>query len=263
MRRQGTMWGLTAVMGLLALAITSGCATSGSQEDKDLARRRASSHFNLAADHADNGRLELALRDLLAAQRLDPNNAQVEHALAIAYLGKGKQVVAEQHMLRAIEIAPSYQEARYNLSTLYLNQGRYEECIQHAELLVDDATYPSPWRALSNLGWAAYQLGEPERARAHFDYAQDYNHRYWPTHLNLGILEESEGNREAAMRAFETVLTLRPTDSAAAEANYRLAEIYVSMGRRSAAMGYLRNAVVRAPGDSWGKKSEAYLKTLR
>ena len=263
MRRQRTMRELVIAIGLLLLVVGSGCATSRSQEETALARRQASSHFNLAADHADNGRHELALRELLASQRLDPDNATVEHALGIAYLRKGKAGVAEEHLLRAIEIAPHYQDARDNLSTLYLKQGRYQECIEHAELLVDDATYTAPWRALTNLGWATFQLGEADEARGYFEYAQDYNHRYWPTYLNLGILEESEGNREAAMRAFETVLTLRPTDSAAAEANYRLAEIYISMGRRGDAMGYLRTAVVRAPGDPWGKKSETYLKRLR
>ncbi|MBW2360356.1 MAG: tetratricopeptide repeat protein [Deltaproteobacteria bacterium] len=263
MRRQRSRLAFMAGVGLLLLATVSGCATSGSQADEDLARRKASSHFNLAADHAENGRLELALRELLAAQRLNPRNPRVEHALGMAYLRKGRQVEAEQHMLSALEIAPGYQEARYNLSTLYLSQGRFQECIHHSQLLFDDATFTAPWRALTNWGWAAYQLGDPVQARAHLEHAQDYNPRYWPTQLNLGILEQEEGNRVEAIRAFGVVLELRPTDSAAAEANYRLAEIHVSMGQRVEAMGYLRTAVVKAPDDPWGKKSEAFLKRLR
>jgi type IV pilus assembly protein PilF len=250
-------------LGLLLLATLPGCATSGARADEDLARRRANSHFNIAADHSDNGRVELALRALLAAQRLDPGNARVEHALGIAYLRKGKQVEAEGHLMLALGIAPNYQDARYNLSTLYLSQGRYQECIHHSKLLVDDPTYTSPWRALTNWGWSAYRLGDLAEARARLEYARDYNHQYWPTHLNLGILEQAEGKREGAIQAFETVLILRPSDSAAAEANYRLGEVYVSMGRRSEAMGYLKTAVVKAPDGPWGRKSETYLKKLR
>ncbi len=252
------------LVGVLLTALTAtGCATSGPNAEEESARRRANSHFNLAADHSDNGRIELAMRELLAAKRLDPKNAKIQHALGIAYLRKGKVPEAEAHLNTAIELAPGYHEARYNLSTLYLNQGRYEECVTHSQILFDDPTFSSPWRALTNWGWSAYKLGDRAQARSHLEYARDYNHTYWPTHLNLGILEQEEGNRGAAIEAFTTVLKLRPDPSAAAEANYRLAEIYVSMGRRREAMGHLRTAVVKAPNDPWGKKSEAYLKRLR
>ena len=52
--------------GLLALAPVLGCAGALPAEDEELKIKKAGSHFNLAADHAENGRLELALRDLLA-----------------------------------------------------------------------------------------------------------------------------------------------------------------------------------------------------
>jgi hypothetical protein len=48
-----------------------------------------------------------------------------------------------------------------------------------------------------------------------------------------------------------------------AEASYRLAEIYVSIGKRKRAVGHLMTAVAQAPGDLWGKKSEEYLRLLR
>lgn len=249
--------------GVLLLVGASGCATNGNGAGSEDAQRRARSHFNLAADHSQNGRIELAMRELLAAQRLDPNNAKIQHGLGIAYLRKGKVDEAERYLLQSIRTAPEYHEARYNLSTLYLNRGRFAECVKHSEILFDDPTFSAPWRALTNWGWSAYKLGDPVEARAHLEYARDYNHTYWPTHLNLGILEEEEGNRGAAIEAFETVLKLKPDPSAVAEANYRLAEIYVSMGRRREALGHLRTAVVKAPKDPWGKKSEAYLKRLR
>ena len=93
--------------------------------------------------------------------------------------------------------------------------------------------------------------------------SREYNARYWPTHLNLGILEAEQGNASAALESFERVLELAREPSAIAEASYRIAEIYVAQGRREEAMGHLRAAVVKAPSDPWGKKSEAYLRQLR
>ena len=81
--------------------------------------------------------------------------------------------------------------------------------------------------------------------------------------MNLGILAAEQGQRPDAIRYFTQVLEIEPGPSATAEANYRLAEIYVSLGRRRQAVGHLRTAVVKAPSDPWGKKSEEYLKLLR
>ena len=53
------------------------------------------------------------------------------------------------------------------------------------------------------------------------------------------------------------------SSSAAAEANYRLAEIYVSLGKRDRAVSHLLAAVEGSPNGRWGQKSEEYLKLLR
>ena len=116
---------------------------------------------------------------------------------------------------------------------------------------------------MASWGFCAYELGDVDVARERLEYARDHNGHYWPTHLNLGILEQEQGNKMEAIRSYERVLGLLPGPSAAAEVNYRLAEIYLSMEKRPEALGHLRTAVVMAPDDPWGRKSEEYLKTLR
>ena len=259
-RGRWTRGALGVAVALLGLS----CAHSQvKQDERERATRRSESHFNIAADHMENGRVELALRELLLAEAQDPRNARIEHAIGVAYLRKGKLADAERHMLKALEISPDYQDARHNLAALYLNQKRYAECIEEAKLLYDDATFVSPWRALTLWGWAAYQLGDVKEARSHLEYARDQNPRYWPALLDLGILEAEHGDREEAIRYFERVIALDPGPSATAEASYRLAQIYVSIGKREQAVAHLTTAVVKAPSDPWGKRSEAYLRTLR
>lgn len=253
-----------AAVGCALLALASlGCATAASQAEREQNVRRARSHFDLAADHVAHGRLEMGLRELLKAEKLDPENARVQHGLGIAYLQRGKVEEAEVHLKRAIELRPDYQEARFNLSTLYLNLGRYDECIQHSKILTDDATFVSTWRSLTNWGWALYRKGDEQEARRKLERARELNPQYWPTHMNLGILEAEQGHRPEAIQHFQQVLALDAGPSATAEANYRLAEIYVALGHQEQAVGHLRTAVVKAPSDPWGRKSEEYLKLLR
>jgi tetratricopeptide (TPR) repeat protein len=132
-----------------------------------------------------------------------------------------------------------------------------------SQVLADDPTFPAPWRALTNLGWAQFKLGETVEARATLEDAHDLNRAYWPTLLDLGILEHQEGRRLEAIERFQQLLELRPGPSATAETNYRLAEIYISLGKRERAVGHLLVAVTKAPEGRWGKKSEEYLKLLR
>ena len=263
MRSSTTQARLGRLFVLFALGALLGCNTPAKQAQREENVKRARAHFDLAADHVANDRLELGLRELLLAERLDPRNPRIQHGLGIAYLQRGKVELAEQHMLEALEIAPDYQEARFNLAALYLNLGRYRECVDHVAILADDATFTSPWRAYNAWGWALYELGQVDEARKRLDRALELRPGYWPSLMNLGILEAEQGHRPEAIRYFTQVLEIEPGASATAEANYRLAEIYVSLGRRRQAVGHLRTAVVKAPSDPWGKKSEEYLKLLR
>jgi tetratricopeptide (TPR) repeat protein len=265
--RHSGSYGILAVRALLLgtlLLATAGCANTADKKDEaERNANRAGSHFNIAVDHQENGRVEMALRELLRAYRLDPENPKVLHALAITYLQKGKEAEAEKYMKQALVVRPDYHDARYNLSTLYMRQERYRKCIAHSKVLYDDPTFTAPGRALTNWGWSSYKLGDVDEGRRLLSLAIDYDGRYWPTLLNLGILEAEQGNKTEAIAYFQQVLALEPDASTTAEANYRIGEIYVSLGKRRQAMEVLRTAVVKAPTDPWGKKSEEYLKNLR
>jgi Tfp pilus assembly protein PilF len=252
----GGAW-LAAVMPL------AGCATSGSKAQAELDVKRARSHLEIGIDHINNGRVELGLRELLSAEHFDPKNARIQFALAQAYTRKGRVEEAEQHLLRVLELYPPYHDARLMLSTLYIHQGRYEEAIAQTAILLEDPTFPGPWRALTNQGWAHFRLGHNAEARRDLELSLEYNRKHWPTLLNLGILEAQEGHQLEAIALLGEMLRLDPRPGAQAEANYRLAEIYVSLGQRDRALSHLGTAVAESPSGPWGKKSEEYLKLLR
>jgi tetratricopeptide (TPR) repeat protein len=248
---------------VLALLFGIGCANStrGVEETKRL--RRANSHYNLGVDYIRNDRVALGLRELLLAESFDPENPQIHMALANAYWMRRKTDEAEQHYLRSLEIEPTYHEARLNLSVLYNQVDRHEDSLAHASILVDDATFPGPWRAYANKGLAEYRLGRVEEARQTLELGFDYRQDYWPTLLYLGMLKVDEGRRLEALSLFRQVLEQEPGLEVQAQANYRIGEIYIALGERERAIGHLRAAVVETPGGPWGVKSEEYLKLLR
>jgi Tfp pilus assembly protein PilF len=242
-------------------AVGLGCATLGGGASEHDARR-AVSHVEVGSDHLANGRSALALREFLAAEKLDAKNPRVQYALADAYLARGKRAEAERHARRALVLFPDYHDARLFLSALMLVQKRYAEAIPECNRLVDDPTFPSPWRALTNRAWAEYRLGQAKQARESLAQAREYRQDYWPATLALAILEGDAGRRTEAIRLFQDIIAQGPGPKVESEVNYRLAEIYVKLGKRREAMGHLTTSVARAPESQWAKKSQEYLKQL-
>ncbi len=253
---------VTSALVLIA-SMGTGCATTASKQKAEKRRRQATAHFNLGVDHLENGRTALGLRELLIAESFDSNDPYIQYGLSRAYLAADRDGIAERHLLRSLDVFPEYHDARLTLSGLYFLLQRWDAAAAQSRLLVDDPTLPYPWVALTNIGWAQFKLGRTADARESFERALHFNRNYWQSQLNLGILEEQEGHRTAALKAYGVVLESRASSSAVAEANYRSAEVLVSLGKRRRAVRHLMAAVAQSPDGLWGQKSEEYLEVIR
>lgn len=256
-RSRGIIWLLVgALCGCASTPDPAREATSAADDS------RARAHQSVGVTHLREGRVPLAIRELRASEELNPNDRWTQLTLAEAYRMKGLNEDAERHLLKALALDPKFQDARLTLSALYIQTGRYAESIEQAQLLIDDPTFPQPWTALTNKGFALIKLERRADARAALVQAVEYNDRYWRAHLNLGILDAEEGKRIDAIERFERVVTLA-SPLGSAEANFRIAEIYVSLGNRKQAVEHLVAASSQRSSGPWGKRSEDYLKRLR
>ncbi len=224
---------------------------------------QARSHQSFGVNYLRDGKVALAIRELRAAEKLNPADKWVQLALAEAYRRKNLMEDCERHLLTAVAIDPEFQEARLTLSGLYVQSERYPEAIVYARLLVDDPTFPQPWLALTNQGYAEMKLGDLAAARQSLELAVDYHDKYWRAILNLAILDSEEGKSLDAIRRLEAVADLAPGPLGVAEANYRIAEIYVGFGNRDQAIHHFAKAASLQPSGTWGRRSEDYLKRLR
>jgi Tfp pilus assembly protein PilF len=253
-----------ASIGLLAAApLQTGCATSAQRAAEEQAARQAQSHLSIGANHLKEGRNALALREFLTAERLAPQDPQVHNALGEGYLAQGKRAESEAHYRKALEIHPDYHDARLSLAVLFILEQRYAEAGAECQRLIDDPTFPAPWRAHANLGFAELQLGRLGEARKHLKLAREYQKEYWPATLSLAQLELREGHRREAIDLLREVLAQTPGPAVEAQANYQIAEIYISLGQREQAVAHLSTAVSQTPDGLWGRRSEEYLKLLR
>lgn len=260
--------GITAGMAALGLLLGLGCVTTESPElrkpkPEEQIAKQASAKYNMGVDHLNNGRTGAAIRDLRASLALREDDPWSHFALAEAYRRVGQTDDAVMHLERAMVLKPGFHVARLNLSGVYIQRGEYQRAVDHAQILIDDPTSPTPWRTLTNLGWAQYRLGRLDEARSNLKLAVQYHERYWPAMLNLGILEAEQGRPLEALSLFQKVIELEPGPLASAEAHYRSAEILLSLGQQDKAVRHLVSASKAKPSGPWGEKSEEYLKLLR
>ena len=255
-------WVALAVAACLGLACASG-GGSAKRAEKEANQRQAVARYNLGVHHLSEGRTALALRELRVAVDKNPDDPWIHLALAEGYRRKADTEESETHFRQALLLRPLFHEARLSLSALQIQTGHYSEAVVEAQRLVDDPTFEAPWRAHTNLGWALFKLGRVSDARRNLQLALEYRPNYWRAALDLGILEADEGRKLEAVRLFQKALEIEPGAIAMAELNYRLGELYVSLGRREKALAHLSQVVSIRPNGNWGKRSEDYLKLLQ
>jgi len=257
------------LVGALSLVTLAGCASTPTPEQID-ELRRASAERDVGIDHLSAGRTAMAIRKLQQALVQNPVDPETLLWLGEAYRRKGMLGRAEESLLEALALAEVdtgtrvYQETVLNLSALYIQMKRYDEAVAMSQILVEDPTFSSPWRALTNRGWAQFQQGEYTLARASYANALDFFPTYWPARLNMGILDQKERKWADAIREYELALeSQRLGPDAQAEVNYRIAEVYVALGRRSRAIQHFSVAAEQSPYGDWGTQSKSYLELLR
>lgn len=265
---------LAAAVAALGLLAAAGCASSpapapqrGPKPKSELTAwekdTRSRAHYDLGVDQLSKGNTAMALREFLAAHEYTPEDPWIHLGLGECYRRNGRFEEAEEHLLRAIELKRGFQTAQLNLSALYVHMKRWDDAARYAQELVDDPTYPAPWRAYNNLGWAHLRAGRIEQAREALAQATSYDKRFWPAYLNLGILEAEAGSKLDAVKHFERALAVEPGPFAEAELRYRMGEVFVSLGNRDRALEEFTVAADLEAGGPWRKKSQDYLKLLR
>jgi Tfp pilus assembly protein PilF len=255
-------------LAIVAAATMLGCMTTDTQAPA-IDSERAVAIRNVGTEHLSRGRTAMAIRKLQESMSLNAKDPVTHLWLAEAYRRKGMLDKAEAGLLEAIALnddttSHDYQETVLNLCALYIQMKKFSEARGQCNTLVEDPTFGSPWRALTNRGWAEFKIGLLDEARKSYKDALDFHPRYSSAHLNLGILEQRQKEFMLAMQHYEVALeTGHLSPDGDAEVNYRIAEVYVALGNRSKAIEHFNVAVERSPYGNWATRSKSYLELLQ
>jgi len=232
-------------------------------DEQQQAFEQARARRDLGIDYLSKGQNAIALRELTFSIQQNPDDPVTQLWLGEGYRRQGHNDKALAAMQQAVVLRPSYRDGHNNLSAFYLQLERWEDSIRHAQVLIDDPLYSTPWKAFSNRGWAEYNLGRTVEARKSMETALEFRIDFWPASLNLGILERKAGNTLKAVKHFQRVIAHPIGRGPRAEASFHVAQILVSMGHREKAMQYFTASVETDPESRWADTSRDYLRILR
>lgn len=208
-----------------------------------------------------NGHYPTAIRDLLAAERLDPKNAVVQNNLGLAYFVRDRFELAEKHISKALALAPSYTEARNNRARVLIELTRYDEAIAELGKVLADLSYPHPEKAWFNTGLAYFRKGNLPIAKDKFAETIRLNrqHCLGQTYFGRTLLELGDFDRAAGVLDNAVGLC---KDESRDESHYYSGLSYYKLGRTDKAVARMEEIIRLYPDGKFAKKAESMLQIM-
>lgn len=205
-------------------------------------------HYNLGNTFLAMGRSSEAEKCFSEAVRIDPNYVNALLNLAASRQQAGDIEGALEINRRVEAIDHSQAKLYINMGSLALNLKRYEDAL--AFLKRGITLEPDSFTAWSTGAEVLRQLGRIDDARTAITKALTFEPRYGRALLMLATIEEMANRYEAAERALQLALEkpdhLGLHGNAAdrrAEARFRLANLYTSLGKEEAAKAAFKDGL--------------------
>lgn len=222
----------------------------------------AGNRINIGSAYLGSGQYNSAMKELLEAQRLTPDDPKVHYLLGIAYHGKGLDEKAIEQFQQAIDLNPQDSSVHNYLGAIYLDRGRPDEAIASFNRALANIMYDNPATTLYNLGRAYYAKGQYDAALKQYRDAASRE----PDTILMPLIEKEAGrcwlakdNAEEAIRHFLKSIELAPS---LAESHYWLGMSYRKQDRSAEAAAAFRTAAKIAPDSEFGRKAQEQMRTM-
>jgi len=236
------------VLVIVALYVVS-CATAnvGVQKKQGEALR------NLGEEYYKQGDYTSALKELLKAETLYPDDAFLQNDLGLTYKAKVRLDLAAKHFKKALEIKPDYAPAKNNLGTVYLDKKEWDTAIKYFKEVLENMLYATPHMAMANLGWAYYNKKAYTLSETYYLKALDLEPKFINAQRGLGLTYIAMGRIDEAEEILERAVKNYPKFALLYD---DLAKVYVISHDYKKAVDAYHKVIELAPDSPMAKEAE-------
>jgi len=170
---------------ILLICLCIALAACGSNKHVSEKNQKLSKiHYELGIDALNKGILPKAFKELLEADKYEPNQAEVEDALAYAWRLRGDLKKSEAYYKKALSHSPQA-STQNNYGSLLIQMKRYKDAEIVLRKALQDPTYPNQNLVFLNLGDALLEQGDFDGAINAYRQAK----RFQPEDIRPQIME--------------------------------------------------------------------------
>jgi len=259
MKKHGTAPLLHAGILTLLLCVPllfSGCAGN----NHELAVKKARAEAALGTSLVQQNQARAGLKHLLEAARLAPENARIQHELAVVYRDLKYYTPSLKHFKRALEIDPDSPEVWNDLGTLYLLLKRPDLAIPWFTKAAETITYKTPHFAYNNLGQAYFEKKEYGKAIESYREALSFARDYSLCWNNLGNAYVAVAQLTEAEKAFKKAIRY---DAGYPAPRFHLGKLYLEQKEIKKARQELEEAIRLAPEGPFAEEARGLLARIQ
>jgi Tfp pilus assembly protein PilF len=226
---------LPLMLGLVLSALALGCS-----QDRAASKAQAEAKMNLGMTLLNKGDRQGALKNLLEAEKSDPENEKLQNAIGLAYAHLGRMENAVSHFKKALQIKPDYSDAMNNLGIIYAGEAKHALAIEMFKKSAEDVLYPSRHTAYNNLGSIYLSQRQYERALESYRKAVHIFPEYSGAHDNMGLAYEGLRQWDHAIDSYKLAIQHAPDYTLY---YLHLANVNLRFNRRDEARELVRKAM--------------------
>lgn len=244
---------------LIILILLAACASS---EKNTLSKteKKAEVYYNQGTRGLVEKNYSAAIRNLVEAYKLKPEDSRIRNNLGMAFFFKKKPKLALGHLKKAVEFDPKNTQAILNLATVYMELGQYDLAEKNFQVVLDDLTFEQQFRTYYNLGVLSLKKNDNRQAQNFFRQAISENEAYCPAHFQLGQIYYRGARYEDALTSFKSASKGVCYENP--EPIYYSALTHIKLDQVASAKEKLEDIIGRFQGSPIAKSAQKQLRTL-
>ena len=185
---------------ILCLFALVSCASKQTQ----LQQKQAEIYYGAGTQSLMERQYTEALKNLVKANELTPNNTEILNNLGMAYYFKGEKDMAVRTLNAALEADDRNSDARVNLASIFYKDGEVDKAETIYKQVLKDLTYDKQARTFYNLGIIELQSRRNTvSAENYFKKSIKEDDNYCPAYYQLGLVQYQRRQFNSALTNFK------------------------------------------------------------